>query len=50
VILEIMESFPWYDLDSKVRLNRVPHGYGNTCGVSKMGNMGVGMVLIFGTP
>jgi hypothetical protein len=24
---------------------RVSHGYGNTCGVSKMGNMGMGTVL-----
>ena len=29
---------------------RVPHGYGNTHGVSKMGNAGTVMVLIFGAP
>ena len=29
---------------------RVPHGYGNTHGVSKMGNTGSGTVSDFGTP
>jgi len=29
---------------------RVPHGYGNTRGVSKTGNMGTGTVVDFGTP
>ena len=29
---------------------RVPHGYGNTRGVSKTGNTGMGTVLNFGTP
>ena len=29
---------------------RVPHGYGNTRGVSKTGNTGTGTVLNFGTP
>ena len=29
---------------------RVPHGYGNTHGVSKTGNVGTGTVLYFGTP
>ena len=29
---------------------RVLHGYGNTCGVSKTGNAGMGTVLDFGTP
>ena len=29
---------------------RVPHGYGNTRGVSKTGNAGTGTVLDFGTP
>jgi len=29
---------------------RVPHGYGNTHGISKTGNVGTGMVLDFGTP
>ena len=30
-------------------LPRVPHGYGNTRGVSKTGNTGTGTVLDFGT-
>ena len=29
---------------------RVYHGYGKTCGVSKMGNAGTGTVFGFGTP
>ena len=29
---------------------RVPHGYGNTRGVSKTGNTGTGTVVDFGTP
>ena len=30
--------------------SRVPHRYGNTCGVSKTGNAGTVTVLIFGAP
>ena len=31
-------------------VGRVPHGYGNTRGVSKTGNTGSGTVLDFATP
>ena len=31
-------------------VNRVAHGYGETCGVPKMGAAGMGMVVGFGTP
>ena len=33
-----------------MKIDRVPHGYSNTCGVSKTGNAGTGTVLDFGTP
>ena len=31
-------------------MSRVPHGYGNTRGVSQTGNTGTGTVVDFGTP
>ena len=37
-------------VDGMVTSIRVPHGYGNTRGVSKTGNAGTGTVLDFGTP
>ena len=36
--------------DSSKCICRVPHGYGNTRGVSKTGNTGTGTVVDFGTP
>ena len=36
--------------DNEDDVLRVPHGYGNTRGVSKTGNAGTGTVLDFGTP
>ena len=38
------------DVDQEASTGRVPHGYGNTRGVSKMGNMGSGTVSDFGIP
>ena len=46
----VFAAYVWTTFSWRCRMLRVRHRYRNTCGDRVTGTMGMGMVLVFGTP